>query len=88
MQRGNDLQQKRVVVVGGSSGIGWQCPNRRPRKEPKSLSSPAMRNEFRKPLSVSLAKHRGRRSTSRTKEPLQPSLRSLAVSIIWYSRRR
>src|SRR5258708_32318270 len=22
MQRGNDLQQKRVVVVGGSSGIG------------------------------------------------------------------
>src|SRR5260370_38032598 len=69
----------------GRRGLVWQWPNRRPRKEPRSLSSPAMRNEFRRPLSVSVAKHRGRRSTSRTKEALQLSLRNLAVSIIWYS---
>src|SRR5260370_40121325 len=69
----------------GRRGLVWQWPNRRPRKEPRSLSSPAMRNEFRRPLSVSVAKHRGRRSTSRTKEPLQLSLRNLAVSVLWDS---
>src|SRR4029077_16708201 len=69
----------------GRQGLVWQWLNKRPRKEPRSLLSPAMRNEFRKPLSVSVAKQRGRRSTSQTKEPWQPSLRSLAVSIIWYS---
>src|SRR6266852_593129 len=66
-------------------GLVWQWPNRRPSGELRSLSSPAIRNEFRRRLNVSVAKHRGRQLTSRTKERLQRSLRSSALSIIWYS---
>jgi hypothetical protein len=40
----------------GRRGLVLQWPNRRPRKEPRSLSSLAMRTEFRRPLSVSVAK--------------------------------
>jgi|SRR5215813_7344972 len=72
MQPENDLRNKRVIVIGGSSGIG--------------LALPATRNEFRELLNPSEEKRRARRWTSPMKGPSKPSLRSLGQSITWYIR--
>src|ERR1700677_2229870 len=68
-------------------GLVWQWPSRQRRRERASLSPRVVRSEFRKQLHPSVETHRGRQLTSRTNEPLPPSFRSLAFSIIWYSRR-
>src|SRR6202140_5753977 len=65
----------------------WRSPSRRRCRELALSSPPVVRNEFRKPLNQSAERRRGKRLTSRTNEPLQPSFPSLALSIIWYSPR-
>jgi len=43
MQRGNGLQHKRVVVLGGSSGIGLAVAEQAASRERASLSPPVVR---------------------------------------------
>ena len=85
MQRGNDLQQKRVVVVGGSSGIGLAVAQQAAAQGAHVVIVSSNAERVQKAVEGIGGKARGRRRTSQTKKPLQPSLPSLAVSIIWYS---
>src|SRR4029077_4008026 len=68
----------------GRRGLVWQSPSRRPPREPRSLSPPAVRNEFRKPLNASVEKRRGKRLKRRTNGLWNPSSQSLVRSITWF----
>ena len=88
MQSANGQENKRVVVVGGSSGIGLAIAEQAASRGQRSLSPRATRNEFRKLLQPSGEKCRGMRLTSQMKPLSKPSLRRSVLSITWSSRRR
>jgi NAD(P)-dependent dehydrogenase (short-subunit alcohol dehydrogenase family) len=85
MQRGNDLRQQRVVVVGGSSEIGLAVAQQAATQGAMVVIVSSNAERVQKAVDCISGEAQGRRPTSRTKEPLQPSLPNLAVSMIWSS---
>ena len=86
MQPKNDLPNNRVIVIGGSSGIGLAVALNAASHGAKIVSLPATGYDFRKLLNPSEEKRRARRWTSPMKGPSKLSLRNLGRSITWYIR--
>jgi len=77
--QGNHFQDKRVVVLGGSSGIGLEVANQAASQGASVVIASSSAERVQKPLNQSAEKRRGRRLMSQTNEPLQPSFSKLGT---------
>lgn len=85
MQSANGQENKRVVVVGGSSGIGLAIAEQAASRRAEVIVASSNAERIQKLLQPSGEKRRGMRLTSQMTPLAKPSLRRSVLSITWSS---
>src|SRR2546430_2257385 len=87
MQRGNGLQDKRVVVLGGSSGIGLAVAEQAASQGASVIIASSSAERVQKAVESIGGEAQGQAVDVSDERAVARSFPSLALSIIWYSPR-
>jgi NAD(P)-dependent dehydrogenase (short-subunit alcohol dehydrogenase family) len=80
-----ELSEKRIVVLGGSSGIGLAVAQQVVARGARAIIASSNADRVKQAVERSMEKRKGTRSISRMSATFKTSFRRSVISIIWSS---